>query len=158
MSDIDRLAVGQQMLRGVGIFQAVIALPVFFFLGFQAFVSLLEPWSWLLYYFVTDTITAIMAAGIIFAVYVQRKASMSKYQYLIFEGTKSILATALWLWLILESAFGPWLKHCHRVFFYPSLAYAYLSWKKGIDADEDAAERGDATDRSPLLSSDRAAP
>jgi hypothetical protein len=49
-----------------------------------------------------------MSAGIIFIVYVQRKALVSAYQTLICEAVKSVLATALWLWLILDAAFGPW--------------------------------------------------
>jgi hypothetical protein len=51
-----------------------------------------------------------MAAGIIFIVYIQRKAAATPYQTLCFEAAKSVLATGLWLWLILDSAFGPW-KH-----------------------------------------------
>ena len=39
------------MLRGAGIFQALIALPICLFLGFNAFISVLEPYDWMLYYF-----------------------------------------------------------------------------------------------------------
>jgi hypothetical protein len=39
------------MLRGAGIFQAIIALPICLFLGFNAFYSVLEPYNWKLYYF-----------------------------------------------------------------------------------------------------------
>lgn len=60
----------------------------------------------------TDTVTAIMAAGIIFCVYVQRKAQISTTQSLLFEAAKSVLATGLWLWFVLDSAFGPWLQRC----------------------------------------------
>jgi hypothetical protein len=49
-----------------------------------------------------------MTAIIIFTVYVQRKAILSLYQSLLLETCKAILATILWLWLILDSAFGPW--------------------------------------------------
>jgi hypothetical protein len=49
-----------------------------------------------------------MAAGIIFIVYIQRKAIATPFQTLCFEGAKSTLATGLWLWLILDSTFGPW--------------------------------------------------
>lgn len=52
-----------------------------------------------------------MAAGIVFIVYVQRKAVVTDSQALIFETTKSTLATGLWLWLILDSAFGPGKNH-----------------------------------------------
>ena len=45
------LPLGLQMLRGAGIFQALIALPICLFLGFNAFISVLEPYDWMLYYF-----------------------------------------------------------------------------------------------------------
>jgi hypothetical protein len=62
-----------------------------------------------------DSICALMAAAIIFIVYVQRKAVLTSYQTLIFEGVKSTLATALWLWLILDAAFGPWSHQVDQV-------------------------------------------
>jgi hypothetical protein len=52
--------------------------------------------------------TALMSAGIVFIVYVQRKAIATPFQALMFETAKSVFATGLWLWLILDSAFGPW--------------------------------------------------
>lgn len=51
MSDPTPLPLGQQMLRGVGIFQAIIALPVFVLLGSYAFICILAPESILLFYF-----------------------------------------------------------------------------------------------------------
>jgi hypothetical protein len=54
-----------------------------------------------------------MAAGIIFIVYIQRKAVATPFQTLCLEGAKSVLATGLWLWLILDSAFGPWKVEHH---------------------------------------------
>ena len=48
-----------------------------------------------------------MSAGIVFIVYVQRKAIATPFQAFMFEIVKSVLATGLWLWLILDSAFGP---------------------------------------------------
>jgi hypothetical protein len=59
------------------------------------------------------SMTALMSAGIVFIVYVQRKAVATPYQALIFEVAKSVLATGLWLWLILDSAFGPWRVQHH---------------------------------------------
>jgi hypothetical protein len=49
-----------------------------------------------------------MAAGIIFIVLVQRKIQATNLLTFQFEIGKSLLATGLWLWLILDSAFGPW--------------------------------------------------
>ena len=55
-----------------------------------------------------------MAAGIIFIVIVQRKVSSTDLLTLQFEVAKSILATGLWLWLMLDSAFGPWKRRQYR--------------------------------------------
>ena len=55
-----------------------------------------------------------MAAGIIFIVIVQRKVSSTDLLTLQFEAAKSILATGLWLWLMLDSAFGPWKRRQYR--------------------------------------------
>ncbi|KAJ4349549.1 uncharacterized protein N0V89_008165 [Didymosphaeria variabile] len=113
MSQSDRLPLGQQMLRGAGIGQAIVAFPICLFLGASAYYVMLEQRShWLVYYFFRDSVSAIMAAGIIFSVYVQRKAVISLYQYLLFEAAKSLLATGLWLWLILDAAYGPWQDEC----------------------------------------------
>ena len=59
------------------------------------------------------SMTAFMAAGIVFIVYVQRRAIATPYQVLMLEAAKSVLATGLWLWLILDSAFGPWRVQHH---------------------------------------------
>lgn len=51
-----------------------------------------------------------MAAGILFIVITQLKIPLSRttnFLTLCLESTKSILATGLWLWLILDSAYGP---------------------------------------------------
>lgn len=51
-----------------------------------------------------------MAAGIIYIVLIQRRARphTSASLTLAFEIGKLVLAFALWLWLILDAAFGPW--------------------------------------------------
>ena len=60
-----------------------------------------------------------MAAGIVFIVFVQRKTFASSRQPVqigdftpeglsfLFEVAKSVLATAMWIWLLLDSAVGP---------------------------------------------------
>ncbi|KAF1830821.1 hypothetical protein BDW02DRAFT_572657 [Decorospora gaudefroyi] len=117
-----------------------------------------------------------MAAGIVFIVYVQRKAVATSLQTLLFEGAKSTLATGLWLWLILDSAYGPSRMHDDPevvrrkvqrdafasivllVVFYPPLGYAWVVAKskrnhddvgRANDGGEEAAE---PTERAPLLS------
>ena len=51
---------------------------------------------------------SLFAAGIIIAVWVQYKILMSqKVTVYFFEMAKSAFATTIWLWLILDAAFGP---------------------------------------------------
>lgn len=50
---------------------------------------------------------SLFAAGIIFAVWIQRSIRISRKIALYFESAKSAFATAIWLWLILDAAFGP---------------------------------------------------
>jgi hypothetical protein len=49
-----------------------------------------------------------MAAAIIFITLVQFRTRNPPKLTFWFEFAKSILATALWLWLVFDSAFGPW--------------------------------------------------
>lgn len=179
MTDSERRPLGQQMLRGVGIFQALAALPTMIILGICAYEQLFYAYD-LYYYFIADSMTALMAAGIVFIVYVQRKAVVTNFQTLLFETIKSILATGLWLWLILDSAFGPWKyryvyhdgKDVERrvkraalssilliLLFYPPLVYAYIVWKGAAGHDfavsgDDRTEDVDQTERTPLLQDD----
>ncbi|CAN9273333.1 unnamed protein product [Alternaria alternata] len=82
-------------------------------LGFFAWEQMVFPYREDFYSFFAPSMTAFMAAGIVFIVYVQRKAIATPYQVLMFEAAKSVLATGLWLWLILDSAFGPWRVQHH---------------------------------------------
>ena len=50
---------------------------------------------------------SLFAAGIILAVWVQYKILMAHKVTLYFETAKSAFATTIWLWLILDAAFGP---------------------------------------------------
>jgi hypothetical protein len=59
--------------------------------------------------------TAIMATGIIFTIVIQLRVPVSIYLTFVFESVKSVLATGMWLWLILDAAFGPW----QRDYYYP---------------------------------------
>jgi hypothetical protein len=56
----------------------------------------------------SDFFTSLMAAGIIFIVIIQRRIQIDALKTFIFEGVKSVLATGLWLWLLLDTLFGPW--------------------------------------------------
>jgi hypothetical protein len=49
-----------------------------------------------------------MAAAIIFIILIQFRTRNTTKLTFGFELAKSCLATALWLWLVYDSAFGPW--------------------------------------------------
>ena len=48
-----------------------------------------------------------MGAGILFIIFVQRHPKNTKTSTFYLEIVKSLLATGLWLWLLLDSIFGP---------------------------------------------------
>ena len=58
----------------------------------------------------SDFINALFGAGIIFIVLIQRRTRLDTTKTLIFEIAKSVLATAMWIWLLLDTIFGPWQK------------------------------------------------
>jgi hypothetical protein len=55
----------------------------------------------------TDTFNCLMSAIILFVIIMQRQGAISKRLTLIMEVVKSSCATAVWIWLVLDSAFGP---------------------------------------------------
>ena len=94
-------------MRTVWLFQAIIAGPIFVLLGLLAVFNMFNTYG-RLYDFITHLGTSLLAAGIIFIVVVQRTVGrLEKSLTLRFEVIKSILATALWLWLLLDAIFGP---------------------------------------------------
>lgn len=106
---LDSEALDQLFLRTVWIFQAIAAGPTFVILGGAAIINLLHTYD-AICDFVTHLVTALLAAGVIFIVLVQRKISpekTSKRLTLKFEVAKSVLATVLWIWLLLDAIFGP---------------------------------------------------
>ncbi|ORX99609.1 hypothetical protein BCR34DRAFT_576409 [Clohesyomyces aquaticus] len=171
---------GAQMIRTLGAFQAIVSFPIGLLLGFFTFMRLLDSWydyyGWY-YYFITDLINGLMALGITFVVVVQRRVALDKTKTLMFEGVKYGLATAMWLWLLMDSLFGPWTHSDYRVperrrqrvayavtavvplvlLFYTSLAYAYVQWnqeRKYGSVNEEVEAGGDNPDRGeeePLL-------
>lgn len=101
----------QRMLRTATLFQAFVAVPTMLVMSGYVFVLVVfVPGHFRIYLFITAIVNALMAAGILFAVVVQRKADalISKRTTFIVEAVKSGLATAIWLWLVLDSMFGPW--------------------------------------------------
>lgn len=164
------------MARGVGIFQALVALPAMVILGEWALEALFYT-NMPIYDFITATFNSLFAAAIIFIVFVQLNTSTSTTVTFYFEVAKSSLATALWLWLLLDAIFEPghWNSPYPRppkgpriaraaisvvvllILFYPILIYSKIEEKRsrnsGADpeanqAQEQAGERGE---REPLL-------
>lgn len=93
--------IGRIFLSKAWIFQAIIAGPTFVVLGMCAMFAVWETTWWTVYHFLTFTCTSIMAGGIIFLVLVQRQFSTAgKLWTFRFELAKSVLATAMWIWLM----------------------------------------------------------
>ncbi|KFX88458.1 hypothetical protein V495_07523 [Pseudogymnoascus sp. VKM F-4514 (FW-929)] len=164
-----------QILRAAGLFQALLTTPIALTLGFLAFVELWDNFE-TIYRFLTYTVNGLLAAVILFILLIQdRMPSLSANVSFILEVAKSLLATAMWLWLLLDSAFA---EHSSRykepsnarfmrvvrafiaglallVLFYPTAVYAtYVAReeRKNGAVDRDAAiEEGE---RTPLLSQD----
>jgi hypothetical protein len=66
----------------------------------------------------------LMAGGIIFLSIITMKQPLSNLLGFQFELGKSVLATILWIWLVLDSAFGPW------QYRYPSMDPGYIHEEK----------------------------
>ncbi len=93
-------ALGGVFLSRVWLFQAIVSTPTFVLSGFSALFNLYASYS-SIYDFVIYFFTAIMAAGIIFIVLVQRQfLAAGKRLTFWLEVAKSLLATGLWIWLM----------------------------------------------------------
>ncbi|KAL5354549.1 hypothetical protein ACLOAV_000638 [Pseudogymnoascus australis] len=162
-----------QILRAAGLFQALLTTPIALTLGFLAFVELWDNYE-TIYRFLTYTVNGLLAAIILFILLIQdRMPTLSANISFILEIAKSLLATLMWLWLLLDSALA---DHGHRyrepsndkflrvvrafiagfallVLFYPTAIYAtYVAReerKNGVAARDAAVEEGE---RTPLLS------
>jgi hypothetical protein len=99
----------RDLLRTTWTFQAIVAGPVFVWLGFLSVYNMLHTFE-TTYDFFNHFCNSIMAGGIIFTVLLQRRIPAdrtSKSMTLRFETLKSVLATASWIWLLLDAVFGP---------------------------------------------------
>lgn len=106
-AEMDNTSLGHTFLRTAWIFQAIVATPIFVFMIISAFMNYFNTVN-TVYGFTTHLCTAVLAGVIIFSVLVQRKIpEPSKRLTLRFELTKSTCATGMWMWLLLDAAFGP---------------------------------------------------
>ncbi|KAE9378989.1 hypothetical protein N431DRAFT_450906 [Stipitochalara longipes BDJ] len=115
---------------------------------------------------------SLFASGVVFAVWIQRSVRMSRKVTLYFEIAKCGFATAIWLWLILDAAFGPgyWGDYPRKpmvfraaisvivlfILYYPTLVWAFIDHKLHGEAipppeDEQAQDEETAREREPLL-------
>ncbi|KFY18663.1 hypothetical protein V493_08435 [Pseudogymnoascus sp. VKM F-4281 (FW-2241)] len=162
-----------QILRAAGLFQALLTAPIALTLGFLAFAELWDNYQ-TIYRFLTYTVNGLLAAIILFILLIQdRMPSLSASVSFILEVAKSLLATAMWLWLVLDSAYAEH-RNGYRepsndrflrvvrafiagfallVLFYPTAVYAtYVAReerKTGVAERDAAVEEGE---RTPLLS------
>jgi hypothetical protein len=114
------------------LFQAIVAFGTCMTLGFAVFLQLFDSYYYhaFYYYFVyvlpgfpylvmmrtltifivlsTYLFTSLMAMGIAFIALLQRRNQLDKTQLLLFETVKAGLATTMWMWLLMDTLFGPW--------------------------------------------------
>ncbi|KAH8589958.1 hypothetical protein B0O99DRAFT_522143 [Bisporella sp. PMI_857] len=158
------------MVRTAGIFQLLVAVPTMLTFGYTLFDGLFYYWSIRIYPFLTATFNAFMAAAIVFIILIQRQASITKRITFYFEAAKSAFATAVWLWLLLDSIFGPLPKYGYgppsrtpRIvraavsvvtllfLFYPTLGYAVWDLGRGENGNEEQASDDVVGEGTPLL-------
>ncbi|KAH6681969.1 hypothetical protein B0J14DRAFT_227885 [Halenospora varia] len=163
----------EQLFRTACIFQAIAALPTFLWMGESTIEQLLWYSYWdSVYDFTKAFFTSIFAAGILCILSVQRWSSMSIKASFLFEIVKISLATALWLWLLLDSIFAPQRDYNRRpryigiaksaisvlvifILFLPTFVFTYLKTKtpRTERDQEEAAAENEPRETSPLLAS-----
>jgi len=162
------------MVRTAGLFQGLVAVPVMLVMGESVF----EHLFWWYYYtrvynFILAFFNALFAAGIVFIIFIQRQPIQSAAIRLYLELAKSACATAVWIWLLLDSIFGPQRGYYYNppsrprapkiisaalsvfvllIVFYPTLVYAIVDKSHEDNAEvPEAGEAGPADEQTPLL-------
>ncbi|KAK3936195.1 hypothetical protein QBC46DRAFT_296733 [Diplogelasinospora grovesii] len=172
MADSD---LGNVLLTRTWLFQAIVAGPIFVIDGIAAILNLYDTDTWSTYEFIANLFTAILEAGIIFVVLVQRRLPEAGPQLTFhLEVVKSSLATALWIWLMADAIWGP-VHHWYYIdrrpgipasaissillflLFYPTVFWtshvrkmAVAAQRIGDDEDDEEGSREDE-DARPLL-------
>ncbi|KAI1859963.1 uncharacterized protein JN550_011774 [Neoarthrinium moseri] len=100
-------SLGETCLHGVWVFQTIAAIPIFLILGFCALSNMLLSSYGALYYFITDFVCSILTAGILFTLFLQKGIKNPSWlMTLRLEILKSGLATALWVWMLMDAIFA----------------------------------------------------
>ncbi len=97
------------VLRTFWLFQLCVAAPISAALGVSAFVRLVEVHG-AVYDFVASLITSLMGGVIVFILIIQRRTFEHGLHIdltLRFEEVKSILATSLWVWEMVDAGIQP---------------------------------------------------
>ncbi|KAF7874567.1 uncharacterized protein EAF02_008544 [Botrytis sinoallii] len=103
-------SLGQNMAHTIGVFQALIAFPVMIHAGVFTFWCLTLDANFTIYEFVNSLSNAFFSASILFIIITQRggnSGDISKEFMVWLEVAKSGFASAVWLWLLFDSIFGP---------------------------------------------------
>ncbi|KAK3330452.1 hypothetical protein B0H66DRAFT_62793 [Apodospora peruviana] len=172
---------GRIFLTRAWIFQAIIASPAMIIYGGVAFFAVFDGSYYTIYDFVMYLCESILAAGIIFIVLIQRqlkpaslRSESGKRLTVYFEAAKALLATALWLWALIDAVLTRD-NYYHRserriaaagiafivlvLFWYPTVAYSIYSLNTHSVEEEEAEDRGQEAagaatgqgERQPLL-------
>ncbi|KAM3152254.1 hypothetical protein ABEW05_007346 [Botrytis cinerea] len=178
-------SLGQNMAHTVGVFQALISFPLMIHAGVFTFWCLTLDANFTIYDFVNALSNAFFSASILFIIITQRggnSGDITKEFMVWLEVAKSGFASAVWLWLLFDSIFGPVHNSYNRpasrtpriaqaiisflvlpFLFYPTLAFAIYDLKTSREselnvnaresgAEVDVDEEAAAGERSPLLS------
>ncbi|KAF7899380.1 uncharacterized protein EAF01_008593 [Botrytis porri] len=173
------------MAHTIGVFQALIAFPVMIHAGVFTFWCLTLDANFTIYEFVNALSNAFFSASILFIIITQRggnSGDISKEFMVWLEMAKSGFASAVWLWLLVDSIFGPVHNFYNQppsrtpriaqaiisflglpFLFYPTLAFAIYDLKRSRKSELDMSarvagievevdEEAAAGERSPLLS------
>ncbi|KAM7209601.1 hypothetical protein V8F20_000004 [Naviculisporaceae sp. PSN 640] len=169
---------GIALLTRAWLFQAIIALPIAVILGVDALASVYDGYS-KIYDFTMYLGNSLLAGAIIFIVLVQRQLKPETFLRTVdgrkltfwFEMTKSVLATLLWGWILLDAIFNTdryyrdddqmrrivrcIIAYIVLIFFWYSTAwysrYSMKNHSDGVEENEAQTTVEDQGERAPLL-------
>ncbi|KAK5167674.1 uncharacterized protein LTR77_007373 [Saxophila tyrrhenica] len=156
------------ILRTFWLFQLCVSAPISCALGVSAFVRLVEVHGFI-YDFIASLIPSLMAGVIVFILVIQRRMfehGLSIDLTLKFEAVKSILATSLWIWELVDSGVQPttvWNQRGPRMvaagvsaivlflLFYPTVVYVTKEKQRQQKAVRVCVHEGESPELTRLL-------